>query len=72
MTIPYIGVGNDELGDRVSIGDTVTCPNHPDGHVLKGDDNGGDFLMFYRCGSLTMLAAIKGKLMPGVRLKWKA
>ena len=69
MSTPYIGFGNDTLGKMplVAIGEPIICPLCTQVHKLKGDDNGGDLLMFYRCGNKTYLGAVSRRLVAGIK-----
>lgn len=69
MSTPYIGFGNDTLGKmpQVAIGDQIICPQCQCVHKLEGDDNGGDLLMFYRCGESSYLGAVARKLVAGLK-----
>ena len=63
MTTPFIAFGNDTLKEQplVNKGQIITAPCGHD-HVLIGDDNGGDFLLFYECGEKVFLAAVNHRL----------
>lgn len=58
-------IGNEELEQRpkVKVGQLIDCACGKR-HRLTGDDNGGTFLLFYRCKEASYLAAIKGRLLP--------
>jgi hypothetical protein len=63
MNTPYIGFGNDTLNKlpEVKIGDSFQCPDCNQIHWLRGDDNGGNILLFYRCGEGIRLGAVNGR-----------
>ncbi len=63
----YIGFGNETLKKQkvVHAGDIVTCPcGHDHALEMATDDKGQktEFLMFYKCGDKTFLAAVDNRL----------
>lgn len=68
MPTPYVGFSNASLAQMpvAKLGEMITCPHCHEQHELVGDDP--EFLMFYRCGGVPFLGAVKGKLVIG----WKA
>ena len=69
MTIPYIGFDNQTLAkqDKVYIGEYILCPQCKGAHILEGDDNGGDFLLFYKCDEVIYLGAVSNSLITGIK-----
>ena len=61
---PYVGFTNRTLQTQplVKAGDLITCPRCHGRHALQADDNGGEVLLFYRCGDCSMLGAVKHRL----------
>lgn len=65
--LPFVGIGNDELGD--DIGQFVTCPHCSQQHLVKladkqnpdGTLSPSNLLSFYTCGDKAYLCAVKGK-----------
>ena len=67
MTIPYMAIGNDELGEE--LGDTIVCPMCGQSHAIEYGheilDDGtripSNLLAFYKCGDNVYLAGVKGR-----------
>lgn len=67
MSAPYIGYGNDTL-QRLPIaktGDLLVCPSCGKQHALEGEPTG--LILHFRCGEVTMLGAVNGRLVVGVK-----
>lgn len=68
--IPFIAVGNDELGEQV--GETIICKQCGQHHAIEygdkilpdGTKEPTKLLAFYTCGKVTYLCAINGMLLP--------
>lgn len=62
VSIPYIAVGNDELGDP--LGATIVCPRCGQAHPIRlatdAAGNPSQLLQFYECGTTMYLAGIRG------------
>jgi hypothetical protein len=73
--LPFIAIGNDELGEPV--GETATCPHCSEAHVVKygetvnpdGTKTPSRLLGFVKCGEDSYLVAVAGQLMPPPRGK---
>ena len=73
--LPFIAIGNDELGDPV--GETAPCPRCSETHTVKygetvnkdGTRSPSKLLGFVKCGEDSYLVAVAGKLMPPPREK---
>jgi hypothetical protein len=70
--IPFIAFGGEQLArqPRIHKGDLVTCPNccqrHPAECALS-DGEETEVLMFVRCGSVSYLCAVAGRLITGIK-----
>lgn len=73
--LPFMAVGNDELGETV--GDTATCPNCGEQHTVEYGEKvtrdpvtGAErrepsrLLGFVKCGEAAYLVAVNGKSLP--------
>ena len=61
----------DEMGERAAPGAAVRCPTCGGAHPIVGNaaaDGTPGVLGTYSCGEGTYLAAIMGRLLPGVEL----
>ena len=71
-TMPFIAVGNDELGK--DLGETIKCPRCGADHAVEQSgpsraykstgeviDGPSGLLQFYRCGEASYLCGINGK-----------
>lgn len=72
MSTPYIGFGNDTLGQqsRLKDGDKITCPNCKGTHQVESGTEDGvktDLLLFYKCGETTYLAGMAGRCVAGIK-----
>jgi hypothetical protein len=66
---PYIGFNKDRLDKqrRVELGEKIVCPHCGDSHELFGSDDGGTFLMCYKCDDKLYLGAIDHCLIVGLK-----
>ena len=70
-TIPFLAIGNDELGDP--LGDTVACQHcgaehaviHSESIDADGNVIGRGSLAYYRCGDASYFAGIGGRAWRG-------
>lgn len=64
-----LAIGNDEMddGESAKAGDTILCPDCGKSHILE--DSIPPMLLWYKCGDITKMAGIDGKLVPRFNLK---
>jgi len=67
--VPWIAAGTDELGDEIPPGAKVACGCGGEHQVKWKDGELTDKLLaYYKCGGVTLLAGVNGRLLPGERL----
>jgi hypothetical protein len=66
--VPYVAVGNDELGAPLKKGDLVDCKcggKHPlELGVNTDTKKESDAIMFYKCGDQLFVGGLMGRAMP--------
>jgi len=69
--IPWVAYGNDELKERLGKDDKILCDKCGEEHgiILGTNPDTGketDMIMAYKCGGVTYLCGVGGKIIPGV------
>lgn len=61
--IPFVAVGNSELGDplELRVGETIPCPQGCGSRHAIEDGKPNGVLQFYKCGLTTYLIGIHGR-----------
>lgn len=61
--IPFVAIGNSELGDplELRVGETIPCPHDCGSRHEILDAQPSGVLQFYKCGKTTYLIGIKGR-----------
>jgi len=67
-SIPFMAVGNDELGDK--LGETITCPRCGEPHRIEcgkkfnpktKEYELSNLLQFYNCGNKSFMCGLNGR-----------
>jgi hypothetical protein len=57
--VPFLAVGNDELGETINAGDMLACERCGQTHEVTASNPA--ILLFTRCGDNTYLVGIKNR-----------
>lgn len=63
--IPFMAIGNDELGEPMANGDVIRCPLCDNYHFVElardAEGKQTDALMFFSCGADTRICGVSGR-----------
>lgn len=63
VTVPFVAIGPEQLGDALEAGSNINCPHCRGIHEVKDSDP--PMVLFYNCGEQSYVCGIAGQSLKG-------